>query len=107
MRKRWPWQRVQAATAAVTEAISSRSEEHTSELQSRLHLVCRLLLVKKKNSFVAVVVKRTGESVDVVPCSGTQKRGTACFYVCWTRREDWPADVWSVPSPSAPDAQRV
>src|SRR2546422_1714890 len=28
----------------------SRSEEHTSELQSRLHLVCRLLLEKKKNS---------------------------------------------------------
>src|SRR2546422_1509814 len=28
---------------------STRSEEHTSELQSRLHLVCRLLLEKKKN----------------------------------------------------------
>src|SRR2546429_3494370 len=28
---------------------SARSEEHTSELQSRLHLVCRLLLEKKKN----------------------------------------------------------
>src|SRR3989449_8551623 len=28
----------------------NRSEEHTSELQSRLHLVCRLLLEKKKNS---------------------------------------------------------
>src|SRR2546422_2594270 len=28
----------------------SRSEEHTSELQSRLHLVCRLLLEKKKRS---------------------------------------------------------
>src|SRR2546429_3391844 len=28
---------------------TSRSEEHTSELQSRLHLVCRLLLEKKKN----------------------------------------------------------
>src|SRR5256884_2625122 len=27
-----------------------RSEEHTSELQSRLHLVCRLLLEKKNNS---------------------------------------------------------
>src|SRR2546422_1942300 len=27
----------------------SRSEEHTSELQSRLHLVCRLLLEKKKH----------------------------------------------------------
>src|SRR2546422_11729821 len=29
---------------------SRRSEEHTSELQSRLHLVCRLLLEKKKTS---------------------------------------------------------
>src|SRR5205809_3206313 len=28
--------------------VQSRSEEHTSELQSRLHLVCRLLLEKKK-----------------------------------------------------------
>src|SRR2546422_5076513 len=28
--------------------LSARSEEHTSELQSRLHLVCRLLLEKKK-----------------------------------------------------------
>src|SRR2546422_3116301 len=33
----------------VTGAGLSRSEEHTSELQSRLHLVCRLLLEKKKN----------------------------------------------------------
>src|SRR2546422_6655957 len=31
-----------------TRARSARSEEHTSELQSRLHLVCRLLLEKKK-----------------------------------------------------------
>src|SRR2546429_5655735 len=30
------------------EARQRRSEEHTSELQSRLHLVCRLLLEKKK-----------------------------------------------------------
>src|SRR2546422_6878655 len=29
-----------------------RSEEHTSELQSRLHLVCRLLLEKKKRTKV-------------------------------------------------------
>src|SRR5687768_18051700 len=28
--------------------VGERSEEHTSELQSRLHLVCRLLLEKKK-----------------------------------------------------------
>src|SRR2546429_1434197 len=31
-------------------AIPQRSEEHTSELQSRLHLVCRLLLEKKKKN---------------------------------------------------------
>src|SRR2546422_7657515 len=30
-----------------------RSEEHTSELQSRLHLVCRLLLEKKKTQTIA------------------------------------------------------
>src|SRR3989449_4096653 len=33
---------------AVGVHVSRRSEEHTSELQSRLHLVCRLLLEKKK-----------------------------------------------------------
>src|SRR5215510_16041546 len=31
-------------------ALQARSEEHTSELQSRGHLVCRLLLEKKKSS---------------------------------------------------------
>src|SRR5687768_18269873 len=30
----------------------ARSEEHTSELQSRLHLVCRLLLEKKKYKYI-------------------------------------------------------
>src|SRR2546429_5324829 len=35
--------------ASLSRAIETRrSEEHTSELQSRLHLVCRLLLEKKK-----------------------------------------------------------
>src|SRR2546422_3831406 len=34
--------------ASATEGPARRSEEHTSELQSRLHLVCRLLLEKKK-----------------------------------------------------------
>src|SRR2546422_5931410 len=35
---------------SIGDAGSTRSEEHTSELQSRLHLVCRLLLEKKKSS---------------------------------------------------------
>src|SRR2546429_4699910 len=34
----------------LTNLMTNRSEEHTSELQSRLHLVCRLLLEKKKKS---------------------------------------------------------
>src|SRR2546429_2750160 len=33
-----------------TGSAKKRSEEHTSELQSRLHLVCRLLLEKKKKN---------------------------------------------------------
>src|SRR5712675_3048077 len=37
-------------TAGCSASAASRSEEHTSELQSRLHLVCRLLLEKKKNN---------------------------------------------------------
>src|SRR2546422_2095428 len=40
-------------------SISFRSEEHTSELQSRLHLVCRLLLEKKKNNVTTLQVIRT------------------------------------------------
>src|SRR2546429_5500086 len=36
----------------LTPAGPDRSEEHTSELQSRLHLVCRLLLEKKKSELM-------------------------------------------------------
>src|SRR2546422_5444435 len=36
-----------------------RSEEHTSELQSRLHLVCRLLLEKKKKLIAELDIQRT------------------------------------------------
>src|SRR2546422_1952941 len=45
--RRNPRVRAAAAACARREALT-RSEEHTSELQSRLHLVCRLLLEKKK-----------------------------------------------------------
>src|SRR2546429_6991745 len=38
--------------------LSLRSEEHTSELQSRLHLVCRLLLEKKKH-YHEIAVERS------------------------------------------------
>src|SRR2546422_5426131 len=45
--------RVTAVSAAGRSPSAERSEEHTSELQSRLHLVCRLLLEKKKTTTVA------------------------------------------------------
>src|SRR2546422_5579603 len=48
------WRRTLAPRSMASQSLISstrwlrRSEEHTSELQSRLHLVCRLLLEKKK-----------------------------------------------------------
>src|SRR5690348_17812295 len=35
----------------------TRSEEHTSELQSPVHLVCRLLLEKKKKKYISLLSK--------------------------------------------------
>src|SRR2546422_2466844 len=46
-RERWPSRAIGVAPVPGTLG-TPRSEEHTSELQSRLHLVCRLLLEKKK-----------------------------------------------------------
>src|SRR2546429_2881758 len=40
----------------VPAVLKRRSEEHTSELQSRLHLVCRLLLEKKKNNYNLIIM---------------------------------------------------
>src|SRR5438105_10228928 len=42
-------QRLPAGDVTRVAGVTSRSEEHTSELQSRVDLVCRLLLEKKKN----------------------------------------------------------
>src|SRR5690606_41935612 len=45
-----PLDLVDPEIAAPDSALAARSEEHTSELQSRENLVCRLLLEKKKSS---------------------------------------------------------
>src|SRR3712207_7283208 len=42
--------RVAPSDGTASARVLTRSEEHTSELQSRQYLVCRLLLEKKKNS---------------------------------------------------------
>src|SRR3712207_7264888 len=46
-----------AAETCIADAApaTSRSEEHTSELQSRQYLVCRLLLEKKKKSLIRLI----------------------------------------------------
>src|SRR2546429_729057 len=49
-----------AGCVAGTSVGSDRSEEHTSELQSRLHLVCRLLLEKKKKTIEGIAHARGG-----------------------------------------------
>src|SRR2546426_7605057 len=46
-------------------AAGTRSEEHTSELQSPCNLVCRLLLEKKKINYVNVVNEHTTETIIV------------------------------------------
>src|SRR2546422_6181157 len=45
---------LEADGVAKGDRVAVRSEEHTSELQSRLHLVCRLLLEKKKRKKIII-----------------------------------------------------
>src|SRR5215510_16091288 len=49
------WRSAWCRPAADTTSTRPRSEEHTSELQSRGHLVCRLLLEKKKKPLTQVL----------------------------------------------------
>src|SRR2546429_2466505 len=49
----------------------ARSEEHTSELQSRLHLVCRLLLEKKNNLGRSLKHDPQTSSIPIVLLSGS------------------------------------
>src|SRR5437868_9500558 len=54
--------RDQAAAAPIRDSSTigaARSEEHTSELQSRFDLVCRLLLEKKKKITTSITLNRT------------------------------------------------
>src|SRR3712207_6873941 len=49
----------------------SRSEEHTSELQSRQYLVCRLLLVKKKKIYILFPPLQFSRIILLPCCPGT------------------------------------
>src|SRR5215813_14501980 len=52
------WHTTLFVLSGVVTALPLRSEEHTSELQSRPHLVCRLLLEKKKTYLYIHQIKR-------------------------------------------------
>src|SRR2546429_3817230 len=49
--------------------VIARSEEHTSELQSRLHLVCRLLLEKKKKKNDSISTVRSFNHLIMLDCT--------------------------------------
>src|SRR2546429_6509510 len=57
-------------------APSLRSEEHTSELQSRLHLVCRLLLEKKKKKSFIYSSQQEHYKSAYTSSANLQSRGT-------------------------------
>src|SRR5207249_11544308 len=76
-------------SAALLQSIDLRSEEHTSELQSRFDLVCRLLLEKKKNNtsisddnhgFVACNPPRAPPRLITRAAPGALPRSTSCYH---------------------------
>src|SRR5256884_2641777 len=64
-----PWSAISLRLISGVSSGQKRSEEHTSELQSRLHLVCRLLLEKKKphRSPIARHAQRAPSTYHVLP----------------------------------------
>src|SRR2546429_3926086 len=82
----------------------TRSEEHTSELQSRLHLVCRLLLEKKNNNPAPSSAEQAAVPSSTVPAAHTapvtsvptslSAPASACYPACSA-----PTDRHSTPDP--------
>src|SRR5436309_8906946 len=66
----------------VTVKASSRSEEHTSELQSRENLVCRLLLEKKKISLFRAIHTLLIMSIIVIKSSAHATKHTELTNTC-------------------------
>src|SRR3712207_8520310 len=63
--------RVGQITGHSSKQIAARSEEHTSELQSRQYLVCRLLLEKKKKKYLKHSIQNKNKVTynPVITCS--------------------------------------
>src|SRR5215813_8120168 len=72
------------AAARTCGGVCGRSEEHTSELQSRPHLVCRLLLEKKKHPLLQLyhvlhALHMPGEIAEVRALASQDAEGPGCF----------------------------
>src|SRR5437764_11066887 len=67
-------------TRSGTRRRTGRSEEHTSELQSPMYLVCRLLLEKKKNGIRILALQR---SIATDGSSAMPQLGIPMFLVSW------------------------
>src|SRR5258705_3785174 len=65
-------------------AFANRSEEHTSELQSLRHLVCRLLLGKKN---IAGTIRGAASAVGIGDQRGTRKRLSLWLSTCLSTRQ--------------------
>src|SRR4051794_41715649 len=70
----WP---TASGAPSASAAPSTRSEEHTSELQSPVHLVCRLLLEKKKRHPLPPTQPPTRRRPSPRPFGGRQRNGRA------------------------------
>src|SRR5579863_10783869 len=78
----------QIAIAAPARSAGSRSEEHTSELQSPVHLVCRLLLEKKKIHAVGGEqdMSKMGCFRSYIPCTFLTMGIATLFFFLMIRR---------------------
>src|SRR5438067_8177461 len=75
---RSPLKYLTSAINSSVRAVCARSEEHTSELQSRFDLVCRLLLEKKKRPGESRP-HRYGDNTDCDASGALERR-----HLCWT-----------------------
>src|SRR2546429_1327761 len=81
------------------EARPQRSEEHTSELQSRLHLVCRLLLEKKKkNCHHNSKLRASLNQINAFPLAFTRYRTQQVVHACRVLISDYELPVERVMS---------
>src|SRR5690606_40399601 len=94
------WSRGTRATERNRAALSGRSEEHTSELQSRENLVCRLLLEKKKELSPTENAATTPPAAASARCgrSTTASSPGACPGTATWRRLSWSPRASSTPS---------